>query len=226
MVRVKICGMTNLEDALLASRFGADAVGFIFCPSPRGVAVEKAAEICAHLPPFLVRVGVFANQRPEDIRAAVDHCGLDVVQLHGEESPSDCATVEGRVVKAFRLRGEEDLDRLAAYKVDAYLLDTHVEGELGGTGRTFDWELAVRARTHGPVILAGGLSAHNVGDAVRRVRPYAVDVASGVEREPGRKDPERLRAFLRAVHEANRGLEDDPAPSAEAAFELNRGERP
>lgn len=202
MVRIKICGITNLEDALLAAELGAHALGFIFfAKSPRNVAPEAAREIIRQLPPFVVSVGVFVNEEAAVVQELAARVGLDWVQLHGTEPPEYCRSLGRRVMKAFRIKDENSLKELAAYRgaVQALLLDTYKKGQTGGTGETFDWELARQARDYGPIVLAGGLTADNVAQAIDAARPQAVDVASGVEAAPGKKDPEKLRAFFRAV---------------------------
>ena len=203
MVRVKICGIKRLEDALAAVEAGADAIGLNFWrPGRRYVAPETARVIARSLPPFLTRVGVFADEDPETIRKIADLCGLDALQLHGSESPEFCRQFDRPVIKSIKVRGPESLEGLARYRVAAFLLDTHVPGEMGGTGRPFDWSLATRANAAGPVILSGGLTPENVGDAIRAASPYAVDVASGVE-TGGQKDPAKIRAFVARVQEWN-----------------------
>ncbi len=202
MVRIKICGITNLEDALLAAELGANALGFIFyAKSPRSVAPEAAREIIRQLPPLVLSVGVFVNEEAAVVRELAARVGLDWVQLHGQESPEYCRSLGRRVLKGFRIKDEDSLQELPAYRgaVQALLLDTYKQGQTGGTGEAFDWELAVKAKGYGPIVLAGGLTADNVAQAVATVRPQAVDVASGVEAAPGKKDPEKLRAFFRAV---------------------------
>lgn len=200
MIRVKICGITNTEDALAAVDYGADALGFVFFhKSPRSILPEKAAEIIAHLPPFVTAVGVFVNEEPSKIREIMGLAGLDIVQLHGDERPEACR-VWPRVVKAFRVKDFTDLRPLESYRASAFLLDAYSPAEFGGTGRTFNWDIAVEARRYGRVILSGGLTPDNVGAAIDHVRPYAVDVSSGVEKEKGRKDLKKLRAFIEAVN--------------------------
>ncbi len=204
MVRIKICGITNLEDARLAADLGAHALGFIFYPkSPRAVQPEVAREIIKNLQPFVLRVGVFVDEPAEAVRELVDRVGLDRVQLHGRESPEYCRSLGCRVIKGFRVRGGEILRELAEYQgaVQAFLLDAYKPGTPGGTGETFDWEIARQAREYGPVILAGGLTGANVAEAVRIAQPTAVDVASGVEARPGKKEPGKLRAFFEALKE-------------------------
>jgi phosphoribosylanthranilate isomerase len=204
-VRVKICGLTNVEDARVAVAAGADALGFVFsAASARHVTAARVAEIGRHLPPFVSRVGVFVNAPAAELRAIAAEAVLDTVQLHGDESPAVCAQCRPlRVYKAFRLANSEVLSHLSAYATDAWLLDSYVAGEQGGTGAAFNWDWAVEAGKLGrPIILAGGLTAANVGAAIRRVRPYAVDVSSGVESAPGRKDPRKVWEFMAAVAEA------------------------
>ncbi|RUM88595.1 MAG: phosphoribosylanthranilate isomerase [Thermodesulfatator sp.] len=201
--RVKICGITRLEDARLAVSLGAQALGFIFYRrSPRYISPEAAREIVKQLPPLITTVGVFVNESPEVIREMVERVGLDLVQLHGDEPPDLARTFFPRVIKALRLASEEDLSSIDLYRgcVRAVLVEPRVKGLYGGTGQTLSWELAYKATQKGlPVILAGGLAPENVSEAVRRVRPYAVDVNSGVERAPGKKDPERMRALFRRL---------------------------
>jgi len=198
MVRVKICGITNVRDARLAARFGADALGFNFYKgSPRYIQPERARAIIAALPPFVSTVGIFVNEAPERINEIAGLCRLDAVQLSGDESPAQADRIRGvRRIKGIRVRDERDIARCRRYRVDAYLLDAYVEGLQGGTGMTFNWELAREAQEFGPVILAGGLTPENVDEAVRIARPYAVDTASGVEERPGIKDRELMAEFI------------------------------
>jgi phosphoribosylanthranilate isomerase len=204
MVKVKICGITNAADAGHAAACGADALGFVFyAGSPRCVTPEQVREIVAGLPPFVTRVGLFVNEESQRIREIVAACGLDAVQLHGDEPPPDCVLPPLRVIKGVRPRTEADLAPLAAYPVTALLVDAAVPGQFGGTGQRADWALAARLSARQRVILAGGLTPANVAAAVRQVRPYGVDVASGVEAAPGRKDPERVAQFIRAAREAS-----------------------
>lgn len=197
--KIKICGITNLPDARLAVELGADALGFIFYPkSPRYVKVSDAANICNELPPFVTKVGVFVNELEYEIEKALSECLLTALQFHGEEPPGFCQKFAAKSIKAIRIRGEDSLRAAAEYDVDALLLDTYTDAEKGGTGKTFDWSVAVKAKEMlaPSIILSGGLTTVNVQEAIRRVRPYAVDVSSGVEREPGKKDPEKLRRFI------------------------------
>jgi phosphoribosylanthranilate isomerase len=206
MVRIKICGITNLEDALLAAALGAQALGFIFHPpSPRKVPPEAAREIIRQLPPLVLSVGVFVDEEAATVKDLAARLGLDWVQLHGAESPEYCRSLGRRVIKGFRIRDEDSLQVLPAYQgaVQAFLLDTYKPGQTGGTGETFDWHLARQARQYGPVVLAGGLTPENVAQAIEVAQPQAVDVASGVEAAPGKKDPEKLRAFFAKVRGAD-----------------------
>ncbi|MEE9120837.1 MAG: phosphoribosylanthranilate isomerase [Syntrophobacteria bacterium] len=200
-VRIKICGITNKEDALAAAHLGADALGFIFAPSPRKISAERAREIIKALPPFIKTVGVFVDEDPERVSTIAAMCGLDVLQLHGSESIDYCSSFDRRVIKAVRLRSRDDLENLSKYVnvVDALLLDTYVPNKLGGTGITFDWKLAVEARRYGRIILAGGLNPENVAAAISMVKPYAVDASSGLEQSPGVKDHEKMAQFIREV---------------------------
>lgn len=195
--RVKICGITNLEDARQAVAAGADALGFVFYPkSPRYLSPMEAAAIIGGLPPFVTSVGLFVNETPAEINRTVAAVGLDVVQLHGDEQPKDC-NIEGvRVVKALRVRDAQSLTGAEEFPVAALLLDAWCDQTYGGTGTCFDWALARRLTARHPLILAGGLTPENVIDAVRQVRPYAVDVSSGVESSPGKKDHQKVAEFI------------------------------
>lgn len=201
MTRVKICGLTRLEDALLAARLGADALGFNFWPgSRRYVDPDAARAIVDRLPPFVTAVGVFVNQPPTEVLAIAARAGVVAVQLHGDEGWEDVNGYPIPAVKALRLAGRESLADLHRYRVRAFLLDAPSDG-FGGSGRTCDWALAREVAERVPVVLAGGLGPENVAEAIRAVRPYAVDVASGVESSPGVKDPDRLRRFLARARE-------------------------
>ncbi|MBT5469017.1 MAG: phosphoribosylanthranilate isomerase [Nitrospina sp.] len=199
-VKVKVCGMTNLKDVLAAVDAGADAVGFIFYKkSPRSVNMKTVREIIQELPPFVDAVGVFVNETAEQINNIADRCNLDRVQLHGDESPTFCKRIKRRVIKAIRVKDIQSLKQLSGYTVSSFLLDTHSEGQQGGTGKVFDWSLAYPAKKYGSIILAGGLTPANVRGAIQRVQPYGVDVCSGVESQPGIKDHTKMRAFLKNV---------------------------
>jgi phosphoribosylanthranilate isomerase len=200
-VRVKICGITRAEDALAALRLGADALGFNFWPaSRRYVAPAAARAIVSRLPPFATTVGVFVNQPEEEIRAIASASGVQVLQLHGDEPPDLCARLPWPVVKAIPVDQVRALSRLLSYEVSAFLLDTPSRG-FGGSGVPFDWSLAEGVSDVALVILAGGLDPDNVADAIRAVRPYAVDVASGVESEPGVKNVSKMARFIARAKE-------------------------
>lgn len=203
-VRIKICGITRLEDALAAVDAGADALGFMFVEaSPRCVTREQAAQIIGKLPPFIARVGVFVNPSADKVRAVIAETGIDTLQFHGEETPAFCQQFGLRAIKAFRVRDAESLKALPDYPSETWLLDSFVAGKHGGTGAVFNWDLAAQAvKQGGRVILAGGLTPDNATDAVRQVRPYALDVSSGVEFAPGRKDAAKVRAFIAAAKRA------------------------
>jgi len=199
-VRVKICGITRAEDALIAVEVGADALGFIFYEeSPRSITPSAARDIVAKLPPFIAKVGVFVNEEVSKVREIAAEVGLTTLQLHGEESPAYCEEVGLSVIKALRVRGEEDIHNISSLNVAALLLDTYKKGQIGGTGEVFDWALALKAlgKSNRPIILSGGLTPDNVAEAVKRVRPYAVDVSSGVEKSPGIKDSGLVESFIR-----------------------------
>jgi phosphoribosylanthranilate isomerase len=200
-VKVKICGITNVEDGIAAAEAGADALGFIFCQqSPRYVPVEKAALVTRNLPPMIVKVGVFVDAEEEVVLRAIRECGLNLLQFHGAESPEYCLQFGLMSMKAFQVRDAESLARLTDFKTDAWLLDAYSPDKLGGTGQRFNWDLAIEARKWGrPIFLAGGLTPQNVAEAVRHVEPYAVDVSSGVEASPGKKDHGKVKAFIDAA---------------------------
>jgi phosphoribosylanthranilate isomerase len=195
-VKVKICGVTSIDDARLAIAAGAHAIGVNFyARSARCISAETAAAIVATLPPSIWRVGVFVDAPRAEVEELIERCGLDTVQFHGNESPDDCRGWAQRTIKAVRVKDADTLGRAEVYPVDFVLADAYVEGRAGGTGRIVpaEWVHGVPPER---LMLAGGLTPDNVADAVRRLRPYAVDVASGVETAPGRKDPERVRKFI------------------------------
>lgn len=200
-VKVKICGITNVEDAQTAVSAGADLLGFVFAEeSPRRLTVEQAAAIARVVPPYVVRVGLFVNAPEELVMHAMGACGLQLLQFHGDETPEYCRQFGAMSMRAFRVKGLETLHALPEYPTDAWLLDAFVPGQRGGTGHSFNWDMAVAAVKLGrPVFLAGGLTPENVGEAVSRVRPYGVDVSSGVESAPGKKDADKVRAFIQAA---------------------------
>lgn len=200
--RVKICGITNIDDALCAVQLGVDALGFVFAPSPRQVVVSKVKDIVEKLPPWISTVGVFVNEKP----ARVLRIGLDWIQLHGEESPDYCRELGLKVIKTIRVKDRASLEKIPQYPVAGILLDTYdpdlsgVPPKMGGTGKGFNWDLAVEAKKFGkPIILAGGLNPENVAEAISKVQPYGVDVSSGIESSPGRKDYEKMKRFMEIV---------------------------
>jgi len=202
--RVKICGVTRLEDALAAADAGADAIGFVFYRrSPRYVTPEAAGQISARLPPFLACVGLFVNTQRSEVMAITDEAGLSMLQFHGDESPDDCDGYSRPFLRALAVAPGADLLQFARRFANAraLLLDAPTEG-YGGGGRTFDWSLVPRELAP-RVVLSGGLNEKNIADAIARVRPCAVDVSSGVEQRPGIKDVVRMRRFIRAVREAD-----------------------
>lgn len=196
MVKVKICGITNVEDALAASDLGVDALGFVFHKeSPRHVSPDQAGEIIRRLPPFITTVGVFVDVPASEVEDIMRHASLNVAQLHGHELPEACVFGR-RVIKAIRVKELSDLEPLQHYRVSAFLLDTYTQESFGGTGQIFNWDIALHAKQFGKIILAGGLNPDNVDKAVRWVRPYGVDVSSGVEERKGKKDRTKMGLFI------------------------------
>jgi phosphoribosylanthranilate isomerase len=198
-VKVKICGITNVDDAIAAVDFGADALGFVFFEgSPRRISYKDAAAIIKKLPSFVTSVGVFVDDTPERIEEITSRTGIDVIQLHGNEPPDMCR-LSRRVIKAIRVKSLESLDPLIHFKdkVSAFLLDTFTPDVFGGTGLIFNWDIAAYAKQYGRIILAGGLTPDNIAEAITRVRPYGVDVSSGVESEKGKKDRNKMELFIR-----------------------------
>ncbi len=201
-MRVKICGITNQQDAYEAVALGIDTLGFIFAKSPRQIAPEKAHDIISALPPFVTAMGVFVNEDPTKLREIVKFCGLNLIQFHGDETPDMCSEFMPHSVKAFQIKDEASLERIKPYngKVRALLFDTYSKEKRGGTGKTFDWGLAVKGKELGmPVILSGGLSPLNIAEAISAVKPYAVDVNSGVEISPGKKDHGLMRQLMERI---------------------------
>lgn len=209
--RVKVCGITNLDDALCAVAAGADALGFVFWSrSPRHVLAETAADICAALPPFVTRVGVLVDPTQPELDDLIRRVPLDMLQFHGDESPEFCDAQPRAYYKALRMAAGVDVNAAARqYNTSCGLLvDSYVVDKPGGSGRSFDWQQLPKDCVK-PIILAGGLAASNVEQAIRQVRPYAVDVSSGVEKSKGRKDPERMRQFFDAVKAADTERRDE-----------------
>lgn len=199
MAKVKICGITNIEDARIAVSAGADAIGLVFAPSPRKVTEAVAREITSELPFSMFSVGVFVNEESNRVKELIEKCNLSAVQFHGEEPPDYCTQFENvKVVKAFRVKDSDSLKSLSDYEVDAFLLDAYLEGKAGGTGTNFNWDLARSLKdSPKPIILSGGLSVENVTEAIEIVKPYAVDVSTGVESRLGKKDPKLVEEFIK-----------------------------
>lgn len=200
MLKIKICGITNLEDAFAAIYYGADALGFVFYHnSPRAIPPSNAKKIVSSLPPFITTVGVFVDKEKNEIEEIASYVGINIIQLHGSEPPEYCnEIVSNKYIKAIRVKELSDLEPLNNYKTaSAFLLDTYTPDEIGGTGRIFNWEIAIEAKKSGRIILAGGLTPENIDEAIQFVQPYGVDVSSGVEgREKGKKDLIKLRSFI------------------------------
>jgi phosphoribosylanthranilate isomerase len=202
MVRVKICGITNHEDASMAVEMGVDALGFIFAPSPRQITPEKARDIISSIPPFVQTIGVFVDRDHATIKRIIHFCGLDLVQLHGDESPEICLELMPNTIKAFCLKDESSLQSIKPYdgKVRALLFDTYSEIKRGGTGKTSDWSLAIKGKALGmPIILSGGLKTSNIERAIATVKPYAVDVGSGIEDRPGKKNYLLMKELMETI---------------------------
>ena len=200
MTKVKICGIKNLQDAIIAADYGADAIGFVFAKSIRKVSKEKVRAIVRKLPPFVTTVGLFVDETAEEIEAAYRFCGLDAVQLHGNEPPNIINKLKDiKTIKAFRIQNEKDIIPIKKYKPHAILLDGYSENQMGGTGTSFDWKIVKKLKTTTPIIVAGGLTPLNVSQAIKIVNPYGVDVSSGVERDRGVKDKRLIKKFIDAV---------------------------
>ncbi|HTY11157.1 MAG TPA: phosphoribosylanthranilate isomerase [Bacteroidota bacterium] len=201
---IKICGITTLDDARAAVKGGADALGFNFYPaSKRYIAPGRAAEIIKEMPAEVSRVGVFVDPSKEYVTAAIQETGINVLQFSGNEAPLDVSGFGLPVIKAIHIAGMRSIEEMKLYAVDSYLLDAFSSSEFGGTGQRFDWAIAERAKQFGRIIVAGGLTPENVMDAVRKVRPYGVDVSSGVEIRPGVKDHQKMIDFIRQAREAH-----------------------
>ena len=202
MVKVKFCGITNIDDAEKAVNLGIDALGFVFAQSPRRITPDKARYIINKLPPFVDTVGVFVDEEIETIRGISQYCGLSLVQLHGDHTPEFCDKLMPYAIKAFRVKDSKILSSIIQYKghVRALLLDSYESGKMGGTGKTFDWELALTVRESGiPVILAGGLNLSNIENALSTVKPWAVDISSGIEELPGKKSLKLMKDLMQKI---------------------------
>jgi phosphoribosylanthranilate isomerase len=203
MFRIKICGITNESDALHAVACGADALGFVFfADSPRCVEPGTVRSIIDKLPTGIVKVGLFVNEQPETVNRIAVESGIDLVQLHGDETPVECRKIDKPVIKALRVRDAESFSGWQDYPGDAILLDAWHPEKFGGTGESCDWELAAEMARQTTIILAGGLHPNNVADAVTMVRPHGVDVSSGVEQSPGKKDPDKVAEFIKNARES------------------------
>lgn len=200
--KIKICGITNADDAVKASLYGAWAVGFIFYQkSPRYISPSRARKIIQQLPPFITPVGVFVNQNERAVKDICRFTHIDTVQLHGDESPEYCRRFKDyKIIKAFRVGDDFEFGKIQNYKVDAYLFDSYQKDAYGGTGEPFDWKFLSYNKIDKPYILAGGLNVENVAKALEILTPYAVDVSSGIEKSPGVKDPRQMKAFIDMVN--------------------------
>jgi phosphoribosylanthranilate isomerase len=205
VTQLKICGITNKEDALYAAGGGTAALGFIFYPSSsRYIKPEEARKIISVLPDELVKVGVFVNEKADEIKRVMEYCGLDMVQLHGDESPEFCREfTTSQIIKAVELKNDNDLNRAFDYDVAALLVDSRQAGLYGGTGRKANWKLACRTKNKKPLILSGGLNEKNVAEALKVVAPAALDINSGVESEPGKKDHAKLARIFDIIRHAD-----------------------
>ncbi len=203
MTWIKICGITNIEDGLKAASLGVDALGFIFAPSLRRVKPDIAQKIIRALPKTLLKVGVFVNEDPEEVLRVAKYCGINALQFHGEESPEYCQKFFHPVFKAIHIRDLESLNDMEKYHDVYILLETYSPVQAGGTGNPFPWEIALKAREKRNFILSGGLSPGNIGEAIKKVRPWGVDVCSGVETVPGKKDLLKMMEFVKEVRKTD-----------------------
>src|SRR5664280_578678 len=205
MTQVKICGITNKEDALCAAKLGATALGFIFYPaSPRYITPEAVQKIASVLPDELVKVGVFVNEKATEIKRVMKYCGLDMIQLHGDESPAYCREFPAsQVIMAVEFKNDDDFNQASGYDVAAILVDSRHAGLYGGTGKKVNWELACRIKNKKPLILSGGLNEGNIAEAIKAVMPNALDINSGVELRPGKKDHAKLVRIFDIIQHAD-----------------------
>ncbi len=217
MVKVKICGITNINDACTAAECGVDALGFIFYPkSQRYVAPAKAKEMNQKLPSEIIRVGVFVNHEIQEVKEIAQFCGLNLIQLHGDESPEYCAQFPiSSLIKAVFCQTEKEIQALRNYPVAAILMDARDAGHYGGTGKNSDWRLAIKVKETHALILAGGLNRENIREAIETVRPQAVDINSGVETSPGKKDPNKIREIMKIVRETDQMISGNIGSSGE-----------
>lgn len=209
MVKVKICGITNLKDALTAAKLGAAFLGLVFYKkSPRYVTPQKAKRIIARLPEDINCVGVFVNEKEVNVKKIAEYCGFKTLQFHGDESPEYCRKFKNfKIIKAFRIKDKDSLKNIGKFKVSAYLFDTFVDTKFGGTGKKFNWDLLKNiSKIKKPVILSGGLNPDNIQQAIKKVSPFAVDVSSGVEVCPGKKSPKLLKELFKKIYKAAKNL--------------------
>ncbi len=199
MTKIKICGITNLDDALRCAEAGAETLGFVFAPSPRQVAPLAVAKICERIPDSISKAGVFVNENPPALLKIARDCQLDYVQLHGREDQEYFQQLNFPFVKVFQVKNEAILSEIERFQLKLFMLDSFVNGNSGGSGKNFDWEIAVQAKRFGRFILSGGLTPENVGSTLQKVRPYGVDISTGVEKFPGRKDLEKVKKFIQEV---------------------------
>ncbi|MFH1449923.1 MAG: phosphoribosylanthranilate isomerase [bacterium] len=205
MVKIKICGITNLEDALECTKLGVEALGFIFAESKRKISQEVAKEIISQLPPFVTTVGVFVNEEQRRVEEVARYCHLDVLQFHGDESFQYCQRfINYKIIKSFLVKERDSLKEIRRFLVSAYLFDTFEEGIYGGTGRSFNWQILKGNSFERPIIISGGLNSQNVTSCLELLNPYAIDVGSGVEKYPGKKDKEKLKEFIKKVRDLNK----------------------
>ncbi|MDI6785494.1 MAG: phosphoribosylanthranilate isomerase [bacterium] len=200
MVKIKVCGITNIKDALECVELGIDALGFIFAESKRRVNKETVKEIARELPPFITLVGVFVNEEKETVKKIAKYCKLDILQFHGQETTNYCQEfIEYKTIKSFSIKSKFSLEDVNNFQVSAYLFDTFKMGTHGGTGICFDWNVLKRASFKRPIIISGGLNSDNIARCINLLQPYAVDICSGVEEYPGKKDKEKLRNFIKKI---------------------------
>jgi len=198
LIYIKICGITEVDDAVKIAELGINALGFIFYPkSKRYILPDKAKEIIDCLPPFISTVGVFVNEKKESVIDVLNRCPIDILQFHGDETPEYCSQFNKRFIKAFRVNEDFSFDVFLKFPASAFLLDSLVAGEYGGTGVVFDWDVAVRAKKYGKIILSGGLNPENLSSAVAKVSPYGIDISSGVEIKPGKKDISKVKEIVK-----------------------------
>lgn len=199
MTRIKICGITNIDDAHAAVDLGIDAVGFVFAPSPRQITPKQARQISKDILPFVCKVGVFVNESIDTINEIAEYCSLDMIQLHGYNTDINESLFARKIIRVFQVTDENVLGDIAKSKSKYFLLDTFDKNQAGGTGKCFNWEIARKAKEYGDIILAGGLNCENITEALNVVSPYAIDISSGVEKRPGKKDYNKMKLLINEV---------------------------